>query len=125
MSKLTNIEKYAIQGLLSAGVVEIEVLAKTIKKPIPVVQKYVESLVKTVEKLEENKVEVAEETKKAVNNTRGKDLMVTTTMQKKNKGVAMMTGESSGYADSVRDQVASRSRTSKGAIYNIKEDRIE
>lgn len=126
MSKttLTIVEKHAVQNMLREGL-EVEDIAKALKKSAAQVNKYVDSLVAAVEQLEANKVEVAEETKQAVNNHRAKDMMINQTLGKKNNSVMIMTREASEYSDDAKKIAPTRSRTSKGSIFNIKENRIE
>jgi len=111
--------------MLASGIVDVEDIAKRIGNTVKVVQKYVTEFNSSVERLEKNDTKVDEQTARAARNTRGKDLMVTRTQGKKNKGVTIMTHEASSYGDDARRKGPARSRTSRGTIFNMETGEVE
>lgn len=121
MAKLTNVEKFAIQGMLASGI-GVEEIAKNLKHSVKAVQTYADSLTASVQKMEANNVPVpevpAEAAKQHALST--KELIAT------RRGSTVMTEAASLVADEARKQGAlGPSRGAKGAIFKIKENTVE
>lgn len=116
MSKLTNVEKNAIQNMVNQGV-EVKEIAKQVAHSVGVVEKYIATLPVP---------EVPTPAPPKPTNTKAKDMMINSTMGKKNAGVSIMTPESSAYSDDAKKLPGDvKSRTAKGAIFKLKEGTIE
>lgn len=117
---LTNVEKYAIQGMIAEDKTSNDI-AEEMGLDQAVVLAYMDQLLDSIKKLEEqtqkNRSVPQDQTKKLMATKLGKD----------GKPIAsIMTPAASEVSDSVREQnKGTRSRTSKGAIYKIKEQTIE
>lgn len=132
MPKLTNVEKFAIQGMLNTGIIDPAEIAKQIGNTEKVVTKYIEDFCQSVSRLQENNVVTeAEKAAAAVAadkeaRSKGKNLMIMRTSDKNNKGVAVMTKAAASLVDEQKNKAKpTRSRTSKGAIYNMETGEVE
>ena len=131
MARLTNTEKYAIQGMLH-NKKTIEEISKQIDRPINVVQKYVDGeLNKIHETIAKNKIkdnqsdDDIENVKKSdagetVIRRGSKDLFITKTAGKK-KGIAINTQAASMRSDESKKIV---SRYANKNIYRISDGEI-
>lgn len=162
MVRLTNTEKYAIQGMIHSGL-DARVIARNLKKSVDVIDSYIDGLTSSLQRLADNGVPVEQEPvaepvaeaiveeapvdptlpvitpeiqelipavepqQPSVHNPRGltKSLMINKTAAKKIKGVAIMTEAASAVSDELAKQVpTTKSRTSKGAIHLIEENKL-
>lgn len=169
---LTNVERYAIQGMVGQGI-PVAAMAKSLKVSEKTIENYLNKLgesfdrllannvavvpqpskeedptpevaVEKVEKVEEAKPEeyVPEITRieklrqetvekprvvSAVPEGLTKKLMLNTTGGKKHKAVSIMTEGASAVSDDAKKsmQLTNRSRTARGAIYNIEEKKVD
>ncbi len=126
--RLSNLEKHAVQNMLTCGE-DIDSIVKNLKHfTKKTVESYIRSYETSRRKIEENnrakKEEEEEETPAVVGGSATKDLMLTRTQGGK-KGVAIMTQAAAQMSDETKKRTAKRSRTSKGAIYHIKEKKVD
>lgn len=112
MSRLKKVERYAIQWLSSQGF-EILEIVNELNIPEATVKNCIEKYKQTNT---DNNVKTASST---VGGTQNKNLMITQTFGKKNKGVTIMTPEASTVGDESRKS-ASQQKThrDKSAIFN-------
>jgi len=132
MPKLTNVEKFAIQGMLNTGITDPKVIAKEIGNTEKVVTKYIDDFCQSVARLQEHNVPTEAEKAAAAAiaekeaRSKGKNLMIMRTSDKNNKGVAVMTRAAAQIVDDQKNKAKpTRSRTSKGAIYNMETGEVE
>ena len=134
--KLTNVEKHAIQNMSREGITT-EAIAKDIKKSAKLVQAHIDETNAAIARLEEER---RKNTPPPVPlNITASDLMIHETGAKKNKCVAVMTAAASAKCDETqitvnekgeqvfvnKPHIPVKSRTAKGAMFNIKENKIE
>lgn len=112
MSRLKKIEKYAIQWLSSQGY-EILEIVNELNLPEETIKNCIEKYKQTNT---DNKIKTSSS---VVGGAQNKNLMITQTLGKKNKGVTIMTPEASSVVDESRKSATSqKSHRDKSAIYN-------
>lgn len=112
MSRLKKVEKYAIQWLSSQGH-EILDIANELNLPEETVKNCVEKYKQTNT---DNNIKTSSST---VGGAKNKNLMITETFGKKNKGVTIMTPEASSVGDESRkSSPQQKSHRDKSAIFN-------
>jgi hypothetical protein len=106
--KLSNIEKYCIQGMFQNGVT-IEQMSTELNRKEETITAYLDSIESSLQKIEENKTPKA------------KDFMITKTSGGK-KGVAIMTQTASEHGDASRQNPSVRQNKLRDAIHRIYPD---
>jgi len=125
MARLTNTEKYAIQGMLH-NKKTVEEISKQIDRPIHIIQKYVDGeLNKIHETIAKNEIKNAPQIENSdggetVIRRGSKDLFITKTAGKK-KGIAVNTQAASMRSDESKKIV---SRYANKNIYRISDGEI-
>lgn len=126
MSRLTNTEKFACQGMRHAGK-SIEDMAKQLNRPIHIIKKYVEgeleSIIETIAKAQ------VQQAQKNVDNPenkpiKSKDLFVRETISKKENVVAISTEAASSRGDSNNKKQTLVNRHANKNIYRISDKKI-
>lgn len=108
MSRLKKIEIYAINWL-NAQKLSPENIANELNLKVDQVKKTLEK--NQVARSEESEIKTHSQ---PVNNSKSKDLMITSTSVKKNKNVSIMTKEASEYNDAVKKNTSPSSRNNSG-----------
>jgi predicted transcriptional regulator len=129
--RLSQTEKYTIQGALHQGKTTIEI-AELLGRTEQAVQHYIDGeldeLIETVTKVALNKTESNEPQPEQPSTSRLKagDLMGRKTIVKEEGGVAIMTEGASAIGDEFRKEMPKRkvTRTSKGNVYEIDSQKI-
>jgi len=166
---LTNVERYAIQGMIGQGI-PVAAMAKSLKVSEKTIENYLNKLGESFDRLIANNVSVVPQPTKeedptpevvvekveeakpeeyvpeitrieklrqetvekprvvsAVPEGLTKKLMLNTTGGKKHKAVSIMTEGASAVSDDAKKsmQLTNRSRTARGAIYNIEEKKVD
>ena len=132
---LTNIEKHAIQNMVVEKIA-IKDIAKELEKDESEVVDYLKGLLEDIEHtkaqeeyIPEIKRDIPKEEKKVVSAVPEglvKKLMQNKTAGKGDKVVSIMTEGASAVSDDAKKSMqATKSRTAKGAIYNIEKQEIE
>jgi len=166
---LTNVERYAIQGMIGQGI-PVAAMAKSLKVSEKTIENYLNKLGESFDRLIANNVSVVPQPTKeedptpevvvekveeakpeeyvpeitrieklrqetvekprvvsAVPEGLTKKLKLNTTGGKKHKAVSIMTEGASAVSDDAKKsmQLTNRSRTARGAIYNIEEKKVD
>lgn len=108
MKRLTKTQQYAILYMLQQNKDETEII-KSLKISQESLSRFIEKN-KAVQK-QDNKI------KTKTNTTKAKDLMITETSSKRNKGVAIMTKESSQVSDDFLQNIDRQKRNMDSIIH--------
>ncbi len=103
--KLSNVEKYCIQGMFQNGL-SIDEICHELNRKESIVVAYLESLEHSLEKIEKNK------------DPRTKDFIINKTRSGK-RGVSIMTETASQRSDEHRQQIRSKNDKLKDSIHKI------
>jgi hypothetical protein len=127
MSKLTNTEKFACQGMRHAGK-SVEEMAKQLNRPEHVIKRYVEgeleAIIETIAKAQIQQANQAKIENPENKPIKSKDLFVRETISKKENVVAISTEAASSRGDAANKKSSLVSRHANKNIYRISDGKI-